>query len=180
MPRPRARDEHDQRPCAARSTMDATSPTSTRFSCRLSCPLASERMSGPHATHPLSLDCLPPEILRGICDRLLQCSTSTHRAGLHGVLSLARTSRAIHTHAIDYLWHTLPGYGFLVYTLPQDAWVVTVKPGAWKGLEKHLVRISTLIMVDAMSQAQIVHCGSVSSVRSLRRTLCASITTRIG
>ncbi|KAM5534995.1 hypothetical protein V8D89_011368 [Ganoderma adspersum] len=43
-------------------------------------------------------------------------------AGLHTILSLTRTSHVLHEHAADALWHTIPGFGLLVYTFPQEIW----------------------------------------------------------
>lgn len=107
------------------------------------------------------MECLPAEVLRRVCDLLLLQSHKdaedltldldvgntgpryrSKYAGLTGVLSLARTSRKLHEYAVDAIWNTLPGYGFLVYTLPQDAWLADVKPSrwTWQSTETNLVR----------------------------------------
>ncbi|PIL28765.1 hypothetical protein GSI_08809 [Ganoderma sinense ZZ0214-1] len=76
---------------------------------------------------------LPPEALHRICEILIATKTpavnrrsygqpNCYYVGLQTVLSLARTSRALHEHAADTLWNTIPSFGVLVYTLPRDIW----------------------------------------------------------
>ncbi|KAI0769992.1 hypothetical protein C8Q74DRAFT_1202082 [Fomes fomentarius] len=119
-----------------------------------------------HDAGPLSLECLPAEVLRGVCDLLIQSHKDAedadnlglnvgatgprYYAGLTGVISLARTSRKLHEYAVDAIWNTLPGYGFLVYTLPQDAWFADVKPSqwTWESPETHLSVLRPLVDAD--------------------------------
>ncbi|KAI1786374.1 hypothetical protein LXA43DRAFT_1110108 [Ganoderma leucocontextum] len=80
-----------------------------------------------------SVQALPAEGLRKICEMLIATKTPTtvnrddgesddDYVGLHAVLSLARTSRVLHEYAANALWETIPSFGILVYTLPQDIW----------------------------------------------------------
>ena len=50
------------------------------------------------------------------------CHTEAGSLELQTLLSLARTCRDFHEHALNALWHTIPSLALLVYTIPQDAW----------------------------------------------------------
>lgn len=99
-----------------------------------------------------TLQDLPPEALRGICDILMGTETpgafiqgrspNDQFAGLHTVLSLTRTSRVLHEHAADAIWDTIPGFGLLVYTLPLELWTCRRVGGPAGPLE--LVRVINL------------------------------------
>lgn len=73
---------------------------------------------------------LPRDALEMICDFLLQRKlVSAHKGkGFATLLALATTSRFFHEYALNAIWHTLPGYSMLLYTLPRDAWTAEVKP----------------------------------------------------
>ena len=77
---------------------------------------------------------LPLEALRKVCDMLMamrEPQGDSHEpayVGLRTVVSLARTSRVLHEPAVDAIWDTIPAFGLLAYTLPQDVWT-----GEWIG-----------------------------------------------
>ncbi|RPD62500.1 hypothetical protein L226DRAFT_610953 [Lentinus tigrinus ALCF2SS1-7] len=91
---------------------------------------------------------LPAEVLRRICSDLMNLIdgdddlfTRRSYAGLNTVLALARTAKGLHECAIDAIWHTLPGYGFLLFTVPRDAWVETKVQTRWEErIEVKLIR----------------------------------------
>ncbi|KAI0647948.1 hypothetical protein C8Q79DRAFT_540724 [Trametes meyenii] len=88
---------------------------------------------------------LPASALRGICESLMQpddgVSLGERFTGQKTLLILARTSRAFHEHALDALWSTLPGYGFIVYTLPADAWKVEIQEWAFASQSSPLLSV---------------------------------------
>ncbi|TFK93069.1 hypothetical protein K466DRAFT_160461 [Polyporus arcularius HHB13444] len=82
---------------------------------------------------------LPAEVVRRICSQLLQEDSNLEFGaddrypGLRTVATLARTAKVFHEQALDAIWHTLPGYGFLLYAVPRDAWVETeVQEPHWR------------------------------------------------
>ncbi|KAI0754859.1 hypothetical protein C8Q80DRAFT_1141472 [Daedaleopsis nitida] len=117
------------------------------------------------AAGSLTLESLPAEMLQRVCDQLMRLyrgyydedddsdsdsedPPKSRYEGLDGIISLTRTSRRLHEHAINALWHTLPGYGFLVFLLPQDAWVQQVVPARWSGTERKLFIVRPLVDAD--------------------------------
>ena len=111
-------------------------------------------------TNISSLPGLPSEVLARVCNLLMQSSS-----GVRSVARLARTSRSLHEHAVNALWHTLYGYGLLVFTLPQDAWHEERKEcrdiTGWVYYEYHVVRLCFLHRYPESRQ-----CGCVASVWS--------------
>ena len=105
-----------------------------------------------HKAHTLTL--LPDEVLRTICSYLMQVPKyqrprsadedsddedadvteetgtawarfqRTQYLGVRAVVALSKTSRTLSQHALDALWRSLPGYGPLVFTLPESAYKV--------------------------------------------------------
>lgn len=75
------------------------------------------------------LNILPGEVVRAVCQHLLEDHEYPTYHGFSSLLVLARTSRVFHEHALDAIWHKLPGYGYLMFTMPQDAWTITMKEG---------------------------------------------------
>ncbi|KAI0667627.1 hypothetical protein C8Q78DRAFT_1071734 [Trametes maxima] len=87
----------------------------------------------------MPLDLLPAEVLQNVCD-LLRLARSGPYVGLAGqaprrptflglnaLLVLARTSRVFHPYALNAIWGTLPGYAPLVFLLPNDAWMFSIR-----------------------------------------------------
>ena len=111
-----------------------------------------------------SVQSLSPETLRRICDILIfsdrppvnssnetqvKDRTRSRYAGMQTVVSLARTSRRLHEHAADALWHTIPAFGVLAFTLPQDMWSCT-RTGEYMstGVLFEVVRGTTLLFYN--------------------------------
>ncbi|KAI0647947.1 hypothetical protein C8Q79DRAFT_906622 [Trametes meyenii] len=87
----------------------------------------------------MSLELLPAEVLQNVCDLLRHVRRNTYAStgqgrgcptclGLNALLVLARTSRVFHNYALNAIWGTLPGYAPLVYLLPDDAWMLGIRP----------------------------------------------------
>ncbi|PIL22647.1 hypothetical protein GSI_15339 [Ganoderma sinense ZZ0214-1] len=70
--------------------------------------------------------------------------------GLRTVLSLTRTSRALHEHAADALWDTIPGFGILVYSLPREFWRPSSVGGPAGPIELALIANRPLEDVDLL------------------------------
>ena len=77
-----------------------------------------------------SLSLLPPQILKLICD---QCDTNS-------LLALNTTCHLLFKYAAARIWHTLPGFAELVYTLPRDAWTSELSDKGYRPYERNLVR----------------------------------------
>lgn len=93
---------------------------------------------------------LPPEVLQKICSDLMISTNGDDTytrsyTGTQTVLALARTVKSLHEYAVNAIWHTLPGYGFLLFAVPRDAWEETEVQTQWSR-ETRVVRLSSLIL----------------------------------
>ena len=91
---------------------------------------------------------LPTNILAAACG---YCDSRT-------LCAVARTCRVLSRCALQHLWHTLPSFAPLIYTLPTDAWMSMDTP-VQGGIIRTLVRTQTSFLHLAITN-RCGHCGS--------------------
>lgn len=127
------------------------------------------------------LDSLPAEVLRAICEELMRYDAwadGLRFAGLQTLLVLARTSRLFHEQALNRIWRSIPNYGFLLFTLPSDAWIVEERAASRERREAlHFVRRDYYLVLEWLHDIS----EQPSPLLGLwwTRTLLVSVTTRI-
>ena len=80
---------------------------------------------------------LPKQIIKLICDHLMALKHEGDPDGSKTVVALAQTCIATHEAALDVIWHTIPDYSVLIYSLPPGSYWKT-EMGTKCGLEQEV------------------------------------------